>query len=978
MIYGRLVPLVVLGLPLAALTDGAVDAPTSGLRQVIVLSRHGVRGPYGMGTEAPSKEMLEKYVRNPSVTLPLSAYEWGTSETEDPAETVSPKLTKHGFYVVERMGKYFRDHLYREFLNATCDETFAYADNNERDNVTAVAFLSGLYPLCKDLVPMTTETRLLFEQGQDPTAKCPVCSKAMYEGITGSNDTTFVLQDIREEVTAVNDLLQCCATSVCNLVEESASMKSAQSSATCDLFGIPTTWNGAFYMPWSDTLSNANYFSEWLLLQSLNNMSLPSQFSFETILSLAKIHETHMDLITNEINSASFGATLLAHLTASFEQNILQKALPVAKGDGPHLAQGPNNRLLYYAAHDINLLYVRNLLRLQWYTKGWHPHQPVPGSMLVFELHATPAKTKDDQPSRVVSESRKLESATATEEHASWRARGESGPHRDNDSRFYVKLYFVAASPAQIRNGDKLGPENPPDRVQVTIPSCSEEMDIGDGTTDIRCPFSTFKKLIGKTLKHACVADTLRPFVESLVDNERLDRESAKDRVRGVNTSDFGSLDDSPEAAAVLDTLVWAVSSCLVFFFVVLLQRHNGYVDHWPVSCRRAALFLLLLAAIATAVVAAHVDAKSSSRSSRSQSDDNDSGGIPSLSELNTYDALAIALMTLGLAVSSAGRVSSGVILVPVMVLVMSFEIKRATPVANVAILGGAVANAASDRPLIDVELALGMVPVAFGGTVLGAVMNNLLPSYVRSLLFVAVLAVGGSCVPMIGIRLHKNETRKEAGGAAEDVAEEDVADVLSSSEDVYVQASAPSKEDSVGTTKHMSRTASTGIEVPRAAALDAILEKERRFAWGSPRLTVLVCCLGIVAASIGGASVACGGVANWVLLAIETSWDARFVVLTSRYLHKVCWCELAVQYEYKEGDVIWTAKTVVYFPPGCAVAGIVASVFGVGGGIVAGSIVIELGVVLGVASSTTALMIFYASAAATAKFAVFETITWD
>lgn len=113
----------------------------------------------------------------------------------------------------------------------------------------------------------------------------------VYEGITGSNDTTFVLQDIREEVAAVNDFLQCCAASVCNLVEESVSMKSAQSSATCDLFGIPTTWNGAFYMPWSDTLSNANYFSEWLLLQSLNNMSLPSQLSFETILSLAKIHE---------------------------------------------------------------------------------------------------------------------------------------------------------------------------------------------------------------------------------------------------------------------------------------------------------------------------------------------------------------------------------------------------------------------------------------------------------------------------------------------------------------------------------------------------------------------------------------------------------------------------------------------------------------------------------------------------------------
>uniref|UniRef100_A0AAV1SZD6 Acid phosphatase n=1 Tax=Peronospora matthiolae TaxID=2874970 RepID=A0AAV1SZD6_9STRA len=589
---GRVAPLGWVGLLVAVPADGAVDPRTSGLRQctwhalddrglidflprkVIVLSRHGVRGPYGMGTEAPSEEMMNKYVRNPDVKLPLSAYEWGTSGTDDPRETVSPKLTKHGFFVVERMGEYFRDHMYREFLNATCKETFAYADNNERDNVTAVAFLSGLYPLCEELVPMTEKTQFLFEQGQDPTAKCPVCSKAMYEGITGNNDTMFVLPEIREEVAVVNDVLQCCAASVCNLIEESASINSTQSPTTCDLFGIPTKWNGAFYLPWRDTLSNADYFSEWLLLQSLNNMSLPSQLSFEKVLSLAKIHETHMDLITNEINSASFGGTLLAHLTASFEQNVLQKTLPVAKGDGPHLAQGPENRLLYYAAHDINLLYVRNLLRLQWYTKGWHPHQPVPGSMLVFELHATPAKT-NDQPSPSMSESRKLQSTTTAEEYATWRTEGENGLNLVDDSRFYVKLYFVAASPQQIRNGDKLSPENPPDRVQVTIPSCSKEIDAGDGTTDIRCPFSTFKKLIGKTLNHACVADTLRPFVESLIDEETMDKESAANRIWGVETSGSGRLNNSSEVAAVHETLLWAVSSCLVLLFVVLMIRHT-------------------------------------------------------------------------------------------------------------------------------------------------------------------------------------------------------------------------------------------------------------------------------------------------------------------------------------------------------------------------------------------------------------------
>jgi hypothetical protein len=69
-----------------------------------VLSRHGVRGPYGLGTNEPQQDIIDQYVTNPEVDLPLSAVEWGTSETDDPSEIVSPKLTKHGYKLVEKMG----------------------------------------------------------------------------------------------------------------------------------------------------------------------------------------------------------------------------------------------------------------------------------------------------------------------------------------------------------------------------------------------------------------------------------------------------------------------------------------------------------------------------------------------------------------------------------------------------------------------------------------------------------------------------------------------------------------------------------------------------------------------------------------------------------------------------------------------------------------------------------------------------------
>ncbi|RQM23555.1 hypothetical protein B5M09_011600, partial [Aphanomyces astaci] len=121
-----------------------------------------------------------------------------------------------------------------------------------------------------------------------------------------------------------------------------------------------------------DSLSEAQFLSEWFLLQSLNNMSLPPAMTLADVVSLGVIHKVHMDLITNEFNSENFGSTLLVHLVASMQQTI-QQASPVSvksgnhhdddDDQGPHLLQSLSNKFLFYAGHDINLLFLKNLLR---------------------------------------------------------------------------------------------------------------------------------------------------------------------------------------------------------------------------------------------------------------------------------------------------------------------------------------------------------------------------------------------------------------------------------------------------------------------------------------------------------------------------------------------------------------------------------------------------------------------------------------
>ncbi|GMF67079.1 unnamed protein product [Phytophthora fragariaefolia] len=259
-------------------------------------------------------------------------------------------------------------------------------------------------------------------------------------------------------------------------------------------------------------------------------------------------------------------------------------------------------------------------------------------------------------------------------------------------------------------------------------------------------------------------------------------------------------------------------------------------------------------------------------------SSSNDDDDVPSLSEMDTNDALAIAFMVVGLAVSSAGGIGGG--------------------------------------------LALGMIPVVIGGTILGALINKLIPSYIVSLLFVVVLAVSDARMTLRGVRLFKKEAAQKKAEKAVTEAKVDIPE----SPSVYVQASTPRQSgnyDLEEEEQHLSISKSTtsGVLGPTViesngfgghAACARILERERNFAWG-PHIAIMICYLGIVAASIGDASVHCGGVAYWVILLIEIPWVAVFVVFTSHYLHKIYLRKAAVHYQYVEGDIHWTKKTVVW-----------------------------------------------------------------
>jgi len=171
----------------------------------------------------------------------------------------------------------------------------------------------------------------------------------------------------------------------------------------------------------------------------------------------------------------------------------------------------------------------------------------------------------------------------------------------------------------------------------------------------------------------------------------------------------------------------------------------------------------------------------------------------------------------------------------------------------------------------------------------------------------------------------------------------------------------------------------------PRNPALACILEEERH----SP--TGYVCCIGslflfVLLVNIlkgGGAfpsplGIECGSLSFWIaeaaiaLVICVVSCMARASLLQrTRLKHDA-------GYQYLECEIEWNETSTFIYPLLSCTAGFVAGLFGIGGGIIKGPLMLALGVHPAVASATSACMILFTSFTATTSFAVFGLLVED
>jgi uncharacterized membrane protein YfcA len=363
---------------------------------------------------------------------------------------------------------------------------------------------------------------------------------------------------------------------------------------------------------------------------------------------------------------------------------------------------------------------------------------------------------------------------------------------------------------------------------------------------------------------------------------------------------------------------------------------------------------------------------------------------------LDTSDYIGTFLIIIGLMIAASGGIGGGGIIVPLLILVFGFSPKKAIPLSNFTILGSSLMNMLmnlskrhphADRPLIDWNLIMVMEPLTVGGAVCGTFLSKVLPDLVLTIMLVVLLALTAHRTLKKGVAQFQKEAQefKESQRSALTKARDEV------DEDEDASASESLLEKDATKPKTPLTKSSLDIETQAQEDLDdmelaGILESERGTPYDKVALLVVMFAVLITLNFLKGGGAAfpspvgieCGGSEYWAVTALIFAWVLVIAFYMRSQLIATWRVKRRLRFKYVEGDVEWNERNTLIYPFLCIFAGFCAGMFGVGGGIVKGPLMLEMGVHPMVASGTVAVMIFMTSISATTSYMAFGTLTYD
>ncbi|KAG3175618.1 hypothetical protein C6341_g9392 [Phytophthora cactorum] len=386
---------------------------------------------------------------------------------------------------------------------------------------------------------------------------------------------------------------------------------------------------------------------------------------------------------------------------------------------------------------------------------------------------------------------------------------------------------------------------------------------------------------------------------------------------------------------------------------------------------------------------------------------------------------------------AAGSGLGGGGLLVPLYIMLMSMSSHEAVPLSKATIFGGAIASfllnvwkrhpLVRSRPLIDYETMLLMEPMTLAGTIIGVNMNAVFPEWLITVCIVWLLTKTALRTYKKGKKIWKEEADADNKIITDIVAYWRLLPYESNFKEFQVVARAylkwkayksPEKEElrlkilagkvsSEEERKSSSNTTEASTEEETSSDEN---ESESLMSWGlqdkrpvkflsveeiaKARRTVPIADMGVLLLTWVGLvlfsmakgghgtpsviGLSCGSIGYWLLVIVSFPFFMSVTIYFGMKISRFHTMLQASDYTYAKGDMIWTKHAVIKYPALCTAAGVAAGLLGIGGGMVKGPLLIEMGLLPQVSSATSSSMILFTSSATTIQFIILGTLSVD
>jgi len=275
----------------------------------------------------------------------------------------------------------------------------------------------------------------------------------------------------------------------------------------------------------------------------------------------------------------------------------------------------------------------------------------------------------------------------------------------------------------------------------------------------------------------------------------------------------------------------------------------------------------------------------------------------------------------------------------------------------------------------------LAMEPLTIAGSVVGTYINALLPPWLLCVLLVLLLGATTLKTGSKGVKMYKKETASRESCLMKKSQKESTPLLIEGTKQNTNQSYYQTISEAA-TGKRLNVSAAEWVHPE--PELEQLREGESTHSIRKMSV-ILLCTVGtsLITVFKGGhginpLDVTCGSAVWWTISLLTLPFVILISIFARRHLVKVYHLKKRLDWVYLKSDVQWNERNTIMYPLTCSVAGLCAGLFGIGGGIVKGPLMLEMGVLPEVASATSATMILFTSFAATACYVLFGSLNME